>query len=231
MSSPSVSLPRSYALRGFQEACETSAGKPALVPSDEELMELVQKGNHEAFGQVLGRYYIVVRSVARKMLRNPEDAADVVQESLLDIYQNARSFSPARGTLKAWISCLTYHRALKRLTLLRRRDRESGDLDKAESLVKAGRGPEQWIRQLDFRRSLDTVLGTLQEKQRRATLLYFFEGKELSAIAVELRESLGNTRHHLYRGLTKLRRELVQKGLLQGYIEFVDDRNVSKVAD
>src|SRR5215470_943133 len=124
MSSRSLSLTPGYALRRLREACETPAEKPALVPSDEELMELVQKGNHEAFGQVLGRYYIVVRSVARKMLRNPEDAADVVQESLLDIYQNARSFSPSRGTLKAWISCLTYHRALKRLLLLKKRDCE-----------------------------------------------------------------------------------------------------------
>jgi RNA polymerase sigma-70 factor (ECF subfamily) len=230
MSSHSVSLMLRHVLKRPQEVCESLPEKPALVPPDEELMALVQKGDHEAFGQVFDRHYIVVRSVARKMLRDPEDVADVVQESFLDVYQNARSFVPSRGTLKAWVSCLTYHRALKRLLLLKKRGRESDDLDKAEYSVEAGAKPEQWIRELDFRRSLDTVLGTLQEKQRRTMLLHFFEGKELSAIAAEMSESLGNTRHYLYRGLTKLRHELVQNGLLQGYIEFIDDQNEDKVA-
>ena len=192
-------------------------------------MERLKEGDHEAFGQVFDRYYIAARSIARKMLRDPEDVADVVQESFLDVYQNAGSFAPAKGTLKGWISCLTYHRALKRLHLLKRRDWESGDLSKAEYSVQVDVKPEQWIRSLDFRRCLDAVMGTLREKQRRTMLLYFFEEKELSAISVELGESPGNTRHHLYRGLTKLRRELVQNGLLQGYIEFIDDRNEDKV--
>src|SRR5713226_1428003 len=121
MSCHSVSLMLRYALKGPQGVCESSREKPALVPPDEELMELVRKGDHEAFGQVFDRYYIAVRSIARKMLRDPEDVADVVQESFLDVYQNAWSFLPSRGTLKAWISCLTYHRALKRLLLLKKR--------------------------------------------------------------------------------------------------------------
>jgi RNA polymerase sigma-70 factor (ECF subfamily) len=229
MSSHSISLALRHALKGRQEVCESSTEKPALGPPDEELMERVQKGDHEAFGQVFDRYYIAARSIARKMLRDPEDVADVVQESFLDVHQNAGSFASARGTLKGWISCLTYHRALKRLRLLKRRDWESGDLGKAEYSAQADVKPEQWIRSLDFRRCLDAVLGTLQEKQRQTMLLYFFEGQELSAIAVELRESLGNTRHHLYRGLAKLRCELVQNALLQGYIEFIDERKEDKV--
>jgi RNA polymerase sigma-70 factor (ECF subfamily) len=229
MSSHSISLTLRHALKGHQEVCESSTEKPALVPTDEELMERVQKGNHEAFGQIFDRYYIAARSIARRMLRNPEDVADVVQESFLDVHQNAGSFAPAKGTLKGWISCLTYHRALKRLHLLKRRDWESGDLGKAEYSVQADFKPEQWIRSLDFRKCLDAVMETLPEKQRRTMLLYFFEEKELSAISVKLGESLGNTRHHLYRGLTKLRRELVQSGLLQGYIEFSDARKEDKV--
>ena len=221
----SGSLPLSLAER----KCISPSLAEVSKLKDEQLMERLKEGDHEAFGQVFDRYYIAARSIARKMLRDPEDVADVVQESFLDVFHNARSFVPSRGTLKAWISCLTYHRALKRLMLLKKRARESGGLDKVEYFAVGEVKPEQWIRSLDFRRCLSTVLGTLQEKQRRTMLLYFFEEKELGAIAAELRESLGNTRHHLYRGLTRLRRELVQNGLLRGYIEFVDDRNENKV--
>jgi RNA polymerase sigma-70 factor (ECF subfamily) len=218
-----------HAFKGPQEVCESSPKKPAPFPPDQELIERVQKGDHDAFGQIFDRYYIAARSIARKMLRDPEDVADVVQESFLDVHQNAGNFAPAKGTLKGWISCLTYHRALKRLHLLKRRDWESGDLGEAEYFVQADVKPEQWIRSLDFRKCLDAVMGTLAEKQRETMLLYFFEEKELSAIAGKLGESLGNTRHHLYRGLTKLRRELVQNGLLQGYIEFSEERKEDKV--
>ena len=230
MSSHSISLTLRQALKRAPEVCESSLEKPALVPPDEELILLIQKGDHKAFGQVFDRYYVAVRSIARRILRNPEDVADVVQESFLDLYQNARTFEASKGTLKGWISCLTYHRALKRLLSLKKREWESEGLDKVEYSVPYEVKPEQWIRSLDFRKCLSTVLGTLLEKQRRTMLLYFYEEKELGAIAAELGESLGNTRHHLYRGLTRLRRELVQNGLLQGYIEFIDDRK-DKVPD
>jgi DNA-directed RNA polymerase specialized sigma24 family protein len=50
--------------------------------------------------------------------------------------------------------------------------------------------------------------------------LFFFEGQQLDAIAAEIGESLPNTRHHLYRGLARLRRELLDNRLLAGYAEF-----------
>jgi DNA-directed RNA polymerase specialized sigma24 family protein len=59
--------------------------------------------------------------------------------------------------------------------------------------------------------------------------LHFFEGQELSVIAEKTGETLGNTRHHLYRGLQKLRNELVQKRLLAGYIEFEASNEKGKV--
>jgi RNA polymerase sigma-70 factor, ECF subfamily len=230
MSSQSLSFTLSVGANSAVDCSSLSPENPPCILSDNDLMTLVQKGDQVAFGQVFDRYYVPVRYIARKILRNEEDAADVVQETFFDVYQNARSFVPSKGTLKAWVISLAYHRALKRLKLLRRRDRESGDLEIASQSVEAtGTKAEQLIRSLDFRRCLNTVFGVLDERQRRTMLLYFFEGQDLSVIADKLGQSLGNTRHHLYRGMAKLRGELVQKGLLQGYIEFVGDPNEEKV--
>jgi hypothetical protein len=54
-------------------------------PSDIELMELVQRGDHDAFELLFDRYHGVVRGVARKVLKSPEDVGDVVQEAFLDV--------------------------------------------------------------------------------------------------------------------------------------------------
>lgn len=188
--------------------------------TDEQLIQCLKAGRNEAMTHLFDRYYVIVRSIARKMLRNPEDVADVIQEAFLDVYQNARSFDPAKGALKGWLSCLAYHRCLRKLRALKRKEWQAGDAEFGFSLLDASVKPEQWIRSLDFKKCLDKALTLINEKQRKTMVLYFYEGKELATIAKEMGESFGNARHHLYRGLSKVRSELVQNGLLAGYTEF-----------
>lgn len=196
--------------------------------TDEQLIHCLKAGRNEAMTHLFDRYYVIVRSIARKLLRNPEDVADVVQEAFLDVYQNARSFDPNKGALKGWLSCLTYHRSLRKLRALKRKEWQAGDGELTFSLLDASVKPEQWIRSLDFRKCLDKALTQVNEKQRKTMVLYFYEGKELAAIAKEIGENFGNARHHLYRGLAKVRSELVQNGLLAGYTEFGSVESIKK---
>ena len=184
--------------------------------TDEELIFCLKAGRSEAMTHLFDRYFVIVRSIARKLLRNPEDVADAVQEAFLDVHQNAKSFDPAKGSLKGWLSCLTYHRSLRRLRALKRKEWQAGDGDAVDVRLAVAIG----IESLDFRKCLNKALTSVNEKQRRTMVLYFYEGRDLSAIAKDIGESFGNVRHHLYRGLAKVRSELVQNGLLAGYIEF-----------
>lgn len=198
--------------------------------SDEQLIQCLEAGRDEAMTHLFDRYYSIVRSIARKLLRNPEDVADVVQEAFLDVYQNARSFDPSKGALKGWLSCLTYHRCLRKLRALKRKEWQSGDGEMSFRLLDTGAKPEQWIRSLDFKKCLDKALTLVNEKQRKTMVLYFYEGKELAVIAQEIGENFGNVRHHLYRGLARVRSELVQNGLLAGYTEFGSVESIKKAA-
>jgi RNA polymerase sigma-70 factor (ECF subfamily) len=229
MSSDSISFGLRTSLNNSSLVTKSVPQKTTIGPSDNDLIVFVQKGSEEAFGQLFDRYYVAVRSVARKILRNPEDVADVIQEAFMDVYQGARSFDPARGSLKTWISYLAYHRSVKRVRLLKKYEWQTGDPDEASSVLDSEVTTEGWIRCLDFGRSLDLALETLNEKQRRTMVLYFFDGVEVEAIATLLGETLGNTRNHLYRGLAKLRNQLMQNHLLAGYIEFDEDQNKDKV--
>ena len=196
--------------------------------TDEQLIQCLKAGRNEAMTHLFDRYYVIVRSIARKLLRNPEDVADVVQEAFLDVYQNARSFDSSKGALKGWLSCLTYHRCLRKLRALKRREWQAGDGELTFSLLDASVKPEQWIRSMDFKKCLDKALTLVNEKQRKTMVLYFYEGKDLAAIAKEIGENFGNARHHLYRGLAKVRSELVQNRLLAGYTEFGSMESIKK---
>jgi RNA polymerase sigma-70 factor (ECF subfamily) len=199
MSSQSLSLTLRDSWKKLSKA-KAAIEDPALVPSDEALMALVQKGDHKAFEEVFERFYVSVRGIARGVLRSSDDVADVVQEAFLDVFQNARSFDPARGRVKTWICCLAYHRSLKKLRALRSGEWQSTETEDIASSLAADFRPEHLIHTLDFRRCLETAMGSLSEKQRQTMNLYFFEGQELGVIAEKTGETLGNTRHHLYRG-------------------------------
>jgi len=236
MSSDAFPLPLENSLKNPSLAGDSVPQKTTSYPSDNNLIDAIQNKAKDsekaevAFGQLFDRYYVAVRSVARKILRNPEDVADVIQEAFMDVYMGARSYDPAKGTLKTWISYLAYHRSVKRARLLKKREWQSGGAEDEASLVPDPEiTPEGWIRSLDLGKSLEIVVATLNEKQRRTMELHFFDGLEVQAIATLLDETIGNTYNHLYRGLANLRGQLMKNDLLAGYIEFEGYKNTEKV--
>jgi len=114
-SADSLSFRLQASLKNSSLVAESARQETTAGPSDNDLIVLVQEGSEDAFGQLFDRYYVAVRSVARKILRNQEDVADVIQEAFMDVYLGARSYDPAKGTLKTWISYLAYHRSVKRV--------------------------------------------------------------------------------------------------------------------
>src|SRR5258708_36995237 len=92
-------------LKNSSLVAESVPQKATASPSDNDLIVLVQKGSEEAFGQLFDRYYVAVRSVARKILRNPEDVAEVIQEAFMEVYLAAGGSDPATGTLQ---TCTSY---------------------------------------------------------------------------------------------------------------------------
>jgi RNA polymerase sigma-70 factor (ECF subfamily) len=145
-----------------------------------------------------------------KILRDPAEAEDVMQDIFLEIFRKAGQFDPAKGSTKIWILQYAYHRSLSRRQYLALRNfydrHQSTELD----VVKSNHVDVSW-RGLTFQewgRVIQQGLATLNEKQRKTIELACFQGFSLSEIAERTRESLPNVRHHYYRGLQALRKFL-----------------------
>ena len=63
-----------------------------MVQSDEEVARKVQNNDAEAFGLLVERYEDKLMRYARKFLRDPDDAKDIVQEVFIKAYENIQSF-------------------------------------------------------------------------------------------------------------------------------------------
>jgi RNA polymerase sigma-70 factor, ECF subfamily len=180
--------------------------------TDEELMELVKQGNHDAFANLFDRYYRLVLSIALRILRDQAEAEDLMQDVFFDFFKDAKSFDQSKGQFKHWLFSRAYRRSYNRLEYLSVRrfyaPTESVELERLADDSESG-----WndLNRQECRRVIEQGLATLGDRQRAIIEMACFQGKSMSEIAGAVNESVANVRNHYYRGLKKLK-DFLQSG-------------------
>jgi RNA polymerase sigma-70 factor, ECF subfamily len=193
---------------GTHEKGET----PSAEASDEELMQRLSGGDPSALDVLFERYGRLALSIAGRILRDPGDAEDAVQESFFYLYRKASAFDPAKGSARSWVVQAIYHRTLNYREYLHRRHFYLGTEGALEpDALKGTTDLDREVGSTLDRRFLEKAFEELEERQRKTLELYFFEGLDLREISERLEEPLGNVRHHYYRGLEKLKGSAVLK--------------------
>jgi RNA polymerase sigma-70 factor, ECF subfamily len=179
----------------------------AGAESDEGAIARLQARDSNALNLLFDRYARLVLSIALRILRDYGEAEEVVQDVFFYVYQKSSLFEPARGSAKAWIVQVAFHRALDRKAHLSRRGFYVGtDIDPLHDTLMGHSDLEQEVGSEMNRVHLERAFEDLPEIQRRTLDLFYFQGLELREISERLNEPLGNVRHHFYRGLERLRK-------------------------
>jgi RNA polymerase sigma-70 factor, ECF subfamily len=180
-------------------------------PTDEALIASVCSGNGEALSRLFQRYALLVRSVASRILRDTAEAEDLVQDLFIYLQRRCAIFDSSKSSARSWIVQMTYHRAIERRRYLTtrqfysRRDEEG----MRNAVVGVPTDESDYSAEAVFgRNGLEKVFKSLSEDQRETLRLYFFEGYTLAEIAAKLDQPHANVRHHYYRGLGKLRKQM-----------------------
>lgn len=181
--------------------------------SDTCLLEAISNGDRDRWALLFRRYAQLVRSVALRILRDPAEADDLVQEVFLFVFRRAALFDPSRGSARSWLIQITYHRAFDRRRYLASR-RMYANLELNEAIL---RSEEPAVLSSFYDDTIEAALGrdvlrrieeSLSPIQRRVMRLHFVEGYTVEEIAGILGQSQGNVRNHFYRALEKMRREV-----------------------
>lgn len=178
-----------------------------LPATDEELMLRLRAQDCSALELLFKRYSRLVFGITLRILRNQSECEDVVQDVFFYVYQKSSLFDPAKGSAKGWIVQVAFSRAMDRRGSLARRAYYSST--NIELLGDTLLGPVDVEREVQTslnRTYLERAFEDLPVVQRRTLEMFYFEGLELREISERLKESLGNVRHHYYRGLERLRR-------------------------
>jgi len=179
----------------------------AGAESDEGAIARLQARDSNALNLLFDRYARLVLSIALRILRDYGEAEEVVQDVFFYVYQKSSLFEPARGSAKAWIVQVAFHRALDRKAHLSRRGFYVGtDIGPLHDTLMGHSDLEQEVGSEMNRVHLERAFEDLPEIQRRTLDLFYFQGLALREISERLNEPLGNVRHHFYRGLERLRK-------------------------
>lgn len=194
---------------------EKSSGDGACMATnelrDEVLISRLQAGEQEALGCLFQRYARVVRSIAARILRDAAEADDLVQDLFLFVQRKCSIFDSSKSSAGSWIVQMAYQRSIERRRYLATRHfyTRAEVHSNADHVVGNPTVENDYSAEAVFgRNGLEKVLDTLSEDQRETLRLHFFEGYTMTEISVKLAQPLGNVRHHFYRGLDKLRKQM-----------------------
>ncbi len=164
---------------------------------DRDLVRRILDGDARAADAFARRWFGPCYAVALAVVRHPQDAQDVAQESLIKALRRLDQLADP-GTPGPWIHAIARNTALSHLARARRRGR-SVDLD-AVTPIPAPAAPDG-----DEGARLVHALGVLKEHERAVVLLHDLDGLPHAEIATFLGVTETNSRQLLFVARKKLR--------------------------
>ena len=168
------------------------------------------EGDEQALGVLYDRWNAIVHGVVARMLRQPDDVEDVVEEAFWQAWRQASRFDPTRGAVQTWLLTIARSRALDRVRSLRRRREEplEGD-DGHVATQQTAEGDPGLDAEASERRSIVVAaLADLPQEQREALELGYFGGLSQSEIAERTGQPLGTVKTRMRLAMQKLRGQL-----------------------
>jgi len=166
------------------------------------LIARAKAGEMEALELLYRAFETPVYNLARRILRQPEDAEDVVQETFLEIMRSIGSYR-GEGQLWAWVRRIASSKALMRI----RRERVRAEEDFDET-VTGSSSPAGVPLQVDLERALEH----LSDTARAVVWLHDVEGYTHEEIAEMTGKTVSFSKSQLARAHTRLRGMLDQEG-------------------
>src|SRR5438552_1496272 len=180
--------------------------------TDQQLLRDYTGGRSEAaFAELVRRHVDFVYSAALRMVRDAQNAEDVTQSVFVALAQNARQLTD-HAVLSGWLHRTTQNLAANAIrTDVRRRAREQEAAAMNELLSAAPNAVWDHIAP-----HLDEALGDLNEADRDAVLLRYFERKSAREIAETLGTSEEAAQKRVSRAVERLREFFAKRGITVG---------------
>lgn len=180
---------------------------------DSDLLMRIADRDEQAIEILYDRYSKVLYSILVAILKNTEEAQDLLQEIFIQIWQKAPSFDVSRGNVYSWMVALTRNRAIDRLRSKSFRERKQENYDYDIDLIEASCFPTPLDAVLVTEREtlVRDAFGQISPDQQIVLHLAYFEGHSQSEIADLLQIPLGTVKTRTRQAMIKLHQLLLGK--------------------
>ncbi len=185
--------------------------------SEERMLERLREGDDAAYQALLERFQGPVYQLVYRLVDDPNEAGDVVQDVFLKVFRGVTGFR-GQSSLKTWIYRIAVNEAHNRRRWFTRHrkaevvlDGDSGEANRIELLSDRGRTPYDWTLNGEMRTAIEEALEGLNPVFRSAVILRDLEELSYEEIADILDVSIGTVKSRILRGREALRRALMDK--------------------
>jgi RNA polymerase sigma-70 factor (ECF subfamily) len=174
-------------------------------PSDAELLAAIRTGDRDALETLLRRHADRIYRFGIRMCRHPDDAQDVLQETMLAVARSAAQFR-GDASFAGWLFSIV------RNTCARKRRKRKHEPEAVESidapLPSAAAEPDEDLERRRLGHALEVAIGELQPMYREVLMLRDVEGLSAKETAAALQLSVAAVKTRLHRARVDLRERL-----------------------
>lgn len=181
------------------------------VRSNAEDVALIRRmcdADETALGALYDRWARSLYSLVFHLLKDADEAEDVVEETFWQAWRKASSYEPSRGAVSTWLLTIGRRRALDRLRAKSRRREESTQSGVLADIASQASDPLQVVESSERRTNVLNALRELPDEQREVLELGYFQGLSQSEIADTTGQPLGTVKTRMRLAMQKLREPL-----------------------
>jgi RNA polymerase sigma-70 factor (ECF subfamily) len=179
--------------------------------AETHLVKLSLTGDRSAFGQLVELYKGKIHRLANRMLNNPHDSEDVVQETFMRVYLNLNRYDE-KQKFSTWIYqigknlCVDLLRKKKSVYSLDAAIPGEDELNHYGILSSEDNSPEMALMEAELQEQLSQVINKMSDKYKAIATLYYVHDLSLQEISEKLDIPITTVKTRLYRGREYLRK-------------------------
>lgn len=169
------------------------------------ILQRIANGDPSAVQDCLNKYGGLVWSIARKMLRNSDEAEDVVQEIFVDIWKNAGRFDESKSSETTYIAMIARRRLIDKIRYATRRI-SADSLD--DVLLEPFTRADEDMHLATEAKEAAVAMRNLRPEQQQVLRLSIIQGMSHQEISDATGMPLGTVKTHARRGILQVRQNL-----------------------
>jgi len=187
----------------------------ACLPVEDWLLKGLRMGDERAYETLVLRYQQPVYNLVYRLMDEPSDTSDIVQEVFLKVFRNIGAFR-GQSSLKTWLYRIAVNEAHNHRRWFNRHRRQETQFDNdeessrnyRETLHDPGLSPFELALGREAQVLIEEALGKVNPNFRAAVVLRDIEDLSYEEIADVLQLSLGTVKSRILRGREALRKQL-----------------------